>query len=45
MFATADMNSSDAGIGFIYYENNEDVVLKVQTTLNKFSGIDVVDNL
>lgn len=40
IFVSADMNSSQAGIGFLYYENNsKDKMLKVQTQLTKFVGI------
>lgn len=46
ILTTADLNSSNAGVGFIYYENNEPgIVLKVQTTVNKANGLQIVDGL
>lgn len=42
IFVAADMNSSQAGIGILYYENNStDKMLKVQTQLTKNVGIAV----
>lgn len=46
MFVCADLNSSNAGIGFVYYENNESgLVLKAKTTVNKVVGLSVPDGL